>query len=283
MNTYTNIISFCIVTIFYFLVLKPKITYDILTSATSITQYTKNNLLYLAIYFLLVVVLQFSLNTYFITTTCGGSIPQNMGTAGLMTFIPWLFIFGTILIILIMYPGFKSAFSDVIGYYCVSGSASKILNELLVDAEIYKEIEKSSEGDSTKLEALKSTASLVTKLTGNMSLLINKIVPTNFVEFWNLLKPLMKEQYKEGENAISIRNKLLDLSSMRENIGEAMWYIYAGIVLISIVQYNITSRGCINDLSTMQKNYQNFQEKEENAKTTADASNANNTLYTISN
>jgi len=199
-------------------------------------------------------IVQFSLNTFIITSSCGGNVSGNLKTAALMTFLPWIFIFGTMMVLLIMFPGFKSAFSDVVGYFYVSSSAKKLLDELLVNAEVYKEIETSSEGDAKKMDALKATASLVTKLTGNMSLLINKIVPANFIQFWELLKPLMKTQYLDGENAITMRNKLLELSSVRENIGEGMWYIYTGIILISIVQFSITSRGCVNDLETMQKN-----------------------------
>jgi len=283
MNSYINIICFFLTTIFYFFVLKPKITYDILTSDTLIKNYTKSNLLNMIIYFLLVLIVQFCLNTYIITSSCGGNVSANLKTSALMTFIPWFFIFGTIMVLLIMFPGFKSAFSDVVGYFYVSGSAKKLLDELLVNAEVYKEIETSSEGDAKKLDALKATASLVTKLTGNMSLLINKIVPANFIQFWDLLKPLMKTQYLDGENAVTMRNKLLELSYVRENIGEGMWYIYTGIILISIVQFSITSRGCINDLATMQKNYQNFQEQEDKAIEKAASSNANNTVYTLTN
>ena len=37
-----------------------------------------------------------------------------------------------------MYPGFKSAFSDVIGYFYVSSSANKLLTDLLVNKDIEK-------------------------------------------------------------------------------------------------------------------------------------------------
>lgn len=283
MNSYINIICFFFTTIFYFFALKPKLTIDTLSSDSLVKSYTKKNFLSISIYFLLVIIVQFGLNTYLISSNCGGSVSSNLKTSALMTFIPWFFIFGFMMAILIMFPGFKSAFSDVIGYFYVADSAKKLLDELLVNAEIYKEIENSAQGDRNKLEALKSTASLVTKLTGNMSLLINKIVPLNFIQFWDLLKPLMKEQYHNGENAISMRKKLFELSLTRENIGEGMWYIYTGIILISIVQFGITSKGCVNDLATMQKNYQNFQEQEDNAAALDASANANNTVYTLTN
>ena len=279
MNSYINVIIFIIVTIFYFIALKPKITYDILSSDSLLISYSKNRLLYLAVYLLLVILTQFLLNTYSITLTCGGSVPQNMGTAGLVTIIPWVFIFGGMMAILMAFPGFKSAFSDVVGFYFVSNSASNLLNELLVNAQVYKEIQTSSEGSTEKLEALQATASLVTKLTGNMGLLINKIVPSNFIEFWKILQPLMKEQYKNNDSGVKMRNNLLNLAFTRDNIGEGMWFIYTGIILISIIQYNLATRGCINNVATMQANYATFQAQEQAAATKAAA--IPQTEYTI--
>lgn len=281
MNSYINIIVFLIITIFYFMALKPKITYEILSTDNLLISYTKNKLLYLAVYLLLVILSQFILNTYTITLTCGGSVPQNMGTAGLVTLVPWILIFGGMMAILMAFPGFKSAFSDVVGFYFVSNTASNILNELLVNAQVYKEIQASSEGNTEKLEALQATASLVTKLTGNMGLLINKIVPSNFIEFWKILQPLMKEQYKNNNNSDSLRNKLLNLAFTRENIGEGMWFIYTGVILVSIIQYNLATRGCINSVATMQANYAKFQAQED-AKATAAAATPQ-TVYTITN
>ena len=58
-----------------------------------------------------------------------------------------------------------------------------------------------------------------------------------------------------------------------------MWYLYTGILVISIVQYYILSRGCVSDASTMEKNYQKFLENEDAAQAQQDA--GQNTTYTI--
>ena len=50
-----------------------------------------------------------------------------------MTLWPWTLIFGVLVIILSIYPGFKSAFSDVIGYFWISKSANEIMSQLLID------------------------------------------------------------------------------------------------------------------------------------------------------
>jgi hypothetical protein len=105
------------------------------------TEYTRNNYMFLAIYLLLVMVIQFVANASIITSTCGGSITENMGAAGLYTFLPWTLIFGVLAVVLTIYPGFKSAFSDVIGYFYVSSSANKILTELLIDKDVQNKLD----------------------------------------------------------------------------------------------------------------------------------------------
>ena len=57
---------------------------------------------------------------------CGGSLDKNIGAAALFTFIPWILIFGVMLAVLIIFPSFKNAFSNVIGYYVVSGQANEL-------------------------------------------------------------------------------------------------------------------------------------------------------------
>jgi hypothetical protein len=115
-----------------------------------------------------------------------------------------------------------------------------------------------------------------------MSILINQIVPTNFNEYWNILTPLMKPQYQSNGPDTEIKKKeLFELVVTRDNVGEAMWFIYTGILLTSIVQLKITSRGCTTSTATMEKNYQQFLEKEQKAVTEQQKSTS--TIYTITN
>jgi hypothetical protein len=223
--------------------------------------------------------IQFIVNASVISTTCGGSISENMGAAGVLTFIPWTLIFGVIIIVLIIYPGFKSAFSDVIGYFYISGSATKIITELLVN----RDLEKKLTGTETKeeKESLEDAADAIVKICGNTSILINQIVPDNFEKYWKILTPLMKPQYKDtnSQETKDIRKELFELVVTRDNIGESLWYIYTGILITSIVQLKITTRGCNNNTATMEKNYNEFLKKEEEAK--AKKAETDSTVYTI--
>ena len=334
-NSYLNIVTFLLTTVCYYLAIKPELTYDIFDDNKKHKEYVSSNYMNMAIYLVLIIVIQFMVNASIIATNCGGSITENMGAAGIYTFIPWVLIFGVILLVLSMFPGFKSAFSDVIGYYWVSSSANKIITELLINPEIQKKINteytdsltnddqtKSTgvgslpavpavpsvpaqvapadqppklvgggDGDTVeaikKKEDLQTAADAIIKICGNMSVLINQIVPSNFKSYWKILEPLMKEKYQStspnkniGEIE-KIKRELFNIVVSRDNVGEAMWYIYTGILVTSLIQLKITTRGCANNPKTMEKNYQQFLDNEQKAQQQKDLSTG--TTYTITN
>jgi hypothetical protein len=306
-NSYLNIVTFLLTTVFYYMAIKPNLTYDVLNNKDKYKEYVSNSYLYLAIYLLLVMVIQFVVNASIISTTCGGSISENMGAAGVFTFIPWSLIFGVVIVVLIIYPGFKSAFSDVIGYFYVSSSANKLLTDLLVNTDLEKklgdgapsEMMPSSDviaepqnveqqannmiGGNLEKEQMQQAADLIIKICGNTAILINQIVPSNFNNYWSLLTPLKKDKYKNdsSDDTTKLKEDLFNLVVTRDNIGEAMWYIYTGLLLTSIVQLKITTRGCASNPKTMQQNYQKFLDKEE--ETSAKKEQATSTTYTITN
>ena len=281
-NSYLNILTFLLTTLVYYLALKPSLKYSDMTNPDNYNNYLNSNKLYLAVYFFAILVIQFIVNAYVITQTCGGNITQNMSASGTFTFIPWSLIFGAVIVVLIVYPGFKSAFSDVVGYYYVAGSANKLLTELLVNKDIQNNIDADGASTVQQKADMQQAADMIIKICGNTSILINQMVPTNFVEYWNILKPLMKSQYQtDGAEADAKRNELFELVVTRDNIGEAMWYIYSGILITSIVQLKIATRGCITDPAQMAKNYQNYLTEQKAAQ--KQEKQATSTVYTLSN
>lgn len=278
-NSYLNIITFLLTTITYYVSFKPLLTYDILSDNSKYIEFISNSYMYLAIYVLFVILIQFIVNSSIITTNCGGNITDNIGVAGVLTFLPWVLIFGILIVVLMIYPGFKSAFSDVVGYYYVSNSANKILTELLIN----KDVEQATVNDQTisadKKNALETAADTIVKICGNTAILINQIVPSNFEQYWNILKPLMKQKYQSDNNdTTNIRNQLFDIVVTRDNIGEAMWYIYTGLLLTSLVQFKISTHGCVSNPKTMEANYNKFLEQEQSTQSDVQQS---STTYTI--
>lgn len=254
------------------MVLKPKLNASVYDDSTGkdYLSYSSSNNTALIIYFFMVVLTQFGVNASIVVNKCGGSISQNIGSAFLITLIPWVFIFGGIIVCLLMFPGFKSAFSNVVGYFAVSKSANDTLTTLLENTDLNNTI-------SSATEEQKSAAEAIIKLCGNISIIINQIVPSNFGEYWTMLTSLMKPQYQNGSP--ELKQKLLDSVVMRDNIGEALWYFYSAVLLISITQYNISSKKCAQDLATLKANQEEYQKK--NEKMIAESNKEKSTVYTL--
>ena len=114
--------------------------------------------------------------------------------------------------------------------------------------------------DPTKKKELTQAAEAIVKICGNKSILINQINPDNFLQIWETLKALMNPGAYDN---LEIKKQLLGLVVLKDNIGEALWYFYTAVLLISIVQYNLSSRGCVVDPKTMAENHQKFVEAED--------------------
>ena len=262
-NSFWNIFIFIVSTVAYFMALKPILQVSMLSDKEQMSKYNKNKYFMLSVYFIFIVFIQFFINTITLYQKCGGTLVQNLGTSVFLTFIPWIFLFGVMLIVLEAFPFFKNVFSDIVGYFIVSDSANKVLTELLIQPNIQEKIDQIPDHK----KEYQATANAIIKLFGNMSILINQIVTTNFLQYWTLLTPLMKEQYKNDK---VMQQKLLNIVTTRENVGEGFWYGYTAILLISIVQYYIMSRGCVKNTQKMQEDYQQFLKDEEEAKAQAE-------------
>jgi hypothetical protein len=314
-----NIITFLLTTYFYYKSLKPKLSYEALTNNDKYQEYMKKNYASLGIYFLLTTIIQFFINTYAISSNCGGSLTENLTASAMLTFIPWALIFGAVVIIITVYPGFKSAFSNVIGYYFVSKDANSLLVDLLLNQKIDKTlngsnatnpslpnynisseksigsidsppptnnmkggIKRGGSVSNDEKQRIEDAADAIIKICGNTSILINQIVPANFSNYWETLNPLMKPKYRDNSpDGIGMRKQLFDITRTRDTIGEALWYIYTGILICCMIQMKMASRGCESNLQAMEQKYQQF--KQEEAQELAAKSTQKETEYTITN
>jgi hypothetical protein len=263
--SFQSLIFFTIITILYFAIPsigKPQLTLADLINDESKTDYYNRTLKSLAFYLGIVVFSQFFLNIGYLMSKCGGAIDKNIGAAALFTFIPWILIFGVMLAVLIIFPGFKSAFSDVIGYYVVAGGANDIFGSILMGTDLNEMIEQT--GDANKKKELTKAAEAIVKICGNKSILINQMNPDNFLQIWDILKALMMPGAYEN---IEIKEKLLALVVLKDNIGEALWYIYTAILISSIVYYNLATRGCVKSIDQIKQDHNKYiKQRDETAK-----------------
>ena len=268
----TSIIVFIVLTIVYFMVLKPTLTldklpeFDIKTDAITMdcfNDYKSSIFPKLALYLLAVCLSQFLLNTNYMNTKCGGTSKDNIGTAALYTFLPWTIIFGTMLAVLIIFPGFKSAFSDVVGYFVVSGGAKDIFDAIM-NTDLQKEVDNANLENRAGLE--KAVQALTKMVDNNQSILINKMTPDNFADFWSTMRPLMKPTIT---NTVSIENdyktQMLNLVVLKDNIGEAIWYVYTALLISSIVYYNLANVGCKKSVEQIKASHDEYVQQQEEA------------------
>jgi len=276
-GSFLSLTVFLIITIVYYLLLKPPFTIDLVNGGNpdTVKDYQKKKMGALLKFLLFIVVGQYSVNSYLLITKCGGDVVKNMIAALFMTFIPWFLIFGALAATLVIFPGFKSAFSNVIGYFIVASKANLILTTLLKNSDLQAKIR---EEDPEKQKALESAAEAILKLCGNTGILINQISPDNFSEYWGLLKPLLKDEF-QATDGDSYKGELLKLVVLRDNVGEALWYIYTAVLIVSIVQMNMSTRGCQTDAATMEANRQKYLDAQ--ATFQAEQDKLKNQVYTV--
>lgn len=264
--SYLSIIIFVIITVVYYAVPslgKLPITLEILQT-NDLAGYYKKNISRLGLYFLLVVFSQFGLNSLYLINKCGGNSGTNIGAAAFLTFIPWTLIFGALMAILVIYPGLKTAFSDVVGYFVVAGKANEILSSILVDTQVDESINNSVDMDGFQKETMKKSAEAILKLCGNKSILINQFSPENFLSIWDMLIPLMKPK-EDNPDLETKQAQLLSLVVLKDNVGEGLWYFYTAVLLSSIISFNLTSRGCKKTVDQLKASHDEYLEQEDAA------------------
>jgi hypothetical protein len=252
-----SVIVFVIVTLFYFnfpSIGKPHPTLDIFTNPSTKLTFSNSVFRSLFIYLFLVIFTQIIINSVYLNSKCGSS--KNIPRAILYTTIPWILFFGIVVAFIKIYPQMKKIFSDVLGFFFISSATSALFGEILINTNINNLI---NEVDGDKQAQLRKTADAILKICGNNSVLINQINMNNFTEMWNILKPLMKENVYSN---LTIKQQLLDLITTKENIGEFFWYLYTGILVITFINYELTTLGCIKDIEQIKQQYDTYQQEQ---------------------
>lgn len=161
--------------------------------------------------------------------------PSLSGSSIIYPMLMWVLIFGGIKMLMLSSPGVKTAFSDVIGYFFVYGRTNELLTELLL---------KPDEGEDPS--HLKNNQ-LISEIIGDKGLVINTLVPGNFEKIWTSFKNISNPEVYN--NKIK-KQQLLNYVVIRDRIGECCWYLWSGILVISVVSLYTSTITC--DLSQAQ-------------------------------
>ena len=187
------------------------------------------------IYFLLVLSSQFGLNIYLAKQMCNS--PSNVGTAALATFMPWLFIFGLLNLLLSVFPGWLSAFSNTIGYAIasVAGVASFFTDQLL----------NVNVGNTSSKDAFK----VIQNVTNDPSTIINTINDENVENFWNKsIKVQFFNSFQEVKRGVEPPPQFTQLKNfirLKNIVSYFIWYLLTGILITSISYNYMLSVPCV--------------------------------------
>ena len=262
-NPGVSLLFFFIVTTVYFIVkffmlpkeLKP--------------QHNIMNIISLCIYIFLLVVGNYFINMSTTTALCGGT-PQ-WGTTFIITLMPWVLIFAVINMILIIYPGWLTPFSNTLGYFGAKmAGLNELFNNILQPYDEIKELEeKDSKGNIEIAKALQ-------QIYGNETLLINQIprAGENEDEQINNFKDFIKSMAKVGIFRKEFKNidpdkgadpeiqsmilKLYNLLKIKDIIAEYIWYLLSGFLVTSISYNYIVNVGCSYSAKQMKTEYDEY-------------------------
>ena len=261
--------------IFYFIVIS--IIYivfkiSLITSAKLPTEMEKKeNLAYIGIYSFLILMGNYIINTNIVKNNCQ-SDQVNWFTVFYVTFIPWIFIFGILYILLLAFDEWLKPFSNTIGYFIVKLLGAKdIFNNVINDAENIKDSDDSDSKNSNELlqQALISMRQNRMKIINEMS--------SDQIEFMKFIKQLnraglIKKQYiKDDElnfesDDTEKKNQLLELFKLvnvKDEIGKLVWYILAGLLITTIAYNHILNVECKKSIEEINKEYEEEVEKTE--------------------
>jgi hypothetical protein len=220
---------------------------------------------------------QFWTNTFIIQQYCSlSSLSQGIKTSLFVTFIPWIFLFGVMMCVLFLIPDFKSVFSNIIGYsflyyyfnrelnHWLKGTSPSIpsvpsspsapsISSVETDNLMEEEREKMEGGmGSTTIRTLK-------ELSDKGPLLMNLLTPENFESQWNAMFDSYPNEHLTSDDKKSIIRNIFFYVCVKQYIGELIWYLMTGLLVISVSNYYISMSPCSSGSSAaMISEYQKF-------------------------
>ena len=155
---------------------------------------------------------------------------SSLAAVFVVVLVAWSLLFGAALAAAEFVPSLSRSFADVFGYFFVAGRANSFLVDTLV-----RPMDSNAALDTAAADVY--AADLVRRIYGNESLLINEITVASFAHYWDMMRPLRKQEFKDEAAAPTLaqREKLFDIVVARETAGKAAWLVYVGMLVVALV------------------------------------------------
>jgi len=187
-------------------------------------------------YILLIAIGEFFINLSLTNEMCGET---QWGTAFSITLAPWLIIFGLLNLMLNLFPGWKTPFSNTFGYgVALMGGLTPLM----------KQIFKSPDDSATGADA--KARQTIQHIYHDRSLLINEIGQggEKFDEFWKSMKGVMIPEVSDRSD---LKEQLKSIVNSKYITAEYIWYMLAGTLVTSISYNYLVNIGCDNSAKKM--------------------------------
>ena len=204
----------------------------------------KNSVTYSAAYALAVIVFNLYINLGITASTCGTT---QWSTAVYATLFPWILIFGILMMMLELFPGWLTPFSNTFGYLIASfAGVGGIIDQIFKPMSKEKNPE-----DNGQIQAALS------HIYGNKSLLINEITTDSFDAFWTGMSSLMLSSAVNNED---LKDKLFSMVALKESAAKWLWYMLSGVLAMSVSLNYIVSSACTMSTDEMKARHDEYEE-----------------------
>lgn len=217
----------------------------------------KNGVMYSALYGLGMILYNFYMNLQVTKSACGTT---QWSTATYATLFPWVLIFGILMMMLELFPGWLTPFSNTFGYLiALFAGVGSIIDDILLPNPRSKNPE-----DNGNVQAA------LAHIYGNKSLMINEITTDSFDGFWNGMSSLMKPGVFNNEN---LKDQLFSMVALKESAAKWLWYILAGALVTSVSLNYIVNSACSMSIDDMKARHDEYEETITKEKEESDNSN----------
>lgn len=184
-------------------------------------------------YIFAVIIGEFILSLNNTKKQCG---TENWSMAFTSTVVPWVLIFGIIVTMLNIYPGWISPFSNTFGYGLahIVGS-KKLLNQIFPPNPTVQE---TSNIKPSEVEDIKQSLAYI---YSDQSIMLNEVTVENFEQFWEKTKALRSQASK---TSLILKDKFRKMVQLKTLVGEYVWYLLSGSLAVSIGYNYSISPGC---------------------------------------
>jgi len=220
----------------------------VIISATSLVEVdnVKTHKLYLISYCILILLGSFFIN-YNISKSLCPVDNINVYTLILNTVFPWLFIFGSIYGILLVFDTWHRPFSNTLGYLVI-----KLLG---IESLFVNILAKPKGNDSDNEKILQAILNMKT----NKSIFINEMdeEPVTFKEFFDQLTFAKIIENNDNDKYTKDITNIYKLIVIKNSVGRFVWFVLSGIIISTVTYNNIINSSCNQSKTSILKNYDN--------------------------